>query len=58
MRRRVLGWLALHDRARAWALLAPGTPAEDGGRPERRPKAPRADANDSTKLDDMMEKTR
>jgi hypothetical protein len=39
------------------ALLAPGTPAEDGDRPEPRPKAPRADANDTTQLDDMMEKT-
>lgn len=25
LRRRALGWLAGHDRARAWALLAPGT---------------------------------
>lgn len=25
MRRRTLRWLALHDRARAWTLLAPGT---------------------------------
>ena len=25
MRRRALGWLARHDRARAWSLLAPGT---------------------------------
>ena len=39
------------------ALLAPGTPAEAGDRPEDRPKAPRADANDSTKLDEMMETT-
>lgn len=25
LRRRLLAWLAAHDRARAWALLAPGT---------------------------------
>ena len=39
------------------ALLAPGTPAADGHRAAPRSKAPRADDNDDTKLDDMMEKT-
>ncbi|MGN6577278.1 MAG: hypothetical protein ACTHKG_16515 [Nocardioides sp.] len=39
------------------ALLAPGTPAEETERPAPRPKAPRADDNDTTKLDEMMEKT-
>ena len=39
------------------ALAAPGTPAQGGHRPASRSKPPRADDNDSTKLDDMMEKT-
>jgi hypothetical protein len=39
------------------ALLAPGTPAEGEERPVSRPRAPRADANVKTKLDEMMEKT-
>jgi hypothetical protein len=40
------------------ALLPPAASVEDGPRPAPRPKAPRAGDNDTTKLDEMMEKTR
>ena len=39
------------------ALVAPEAPAQAGRRQARRPKAPQTEDNDTTKLDDMMEKT-
>jgi hypothetical protein len=39
------------------ALLSPAAPADEAAAPAPRPEAPRADDNDTTKLDDMMEKT-